>query len=67
VRHAEVVRTGVKIRREPRDDSPPLGCRYAVDYDLKACDLSLRLGGARAFRVAYLDGDFSIPILDRHW
>jgi hypothetical protein len=62
----EVVRPGRRIRRATRDDSPPPGCRSAVDHDLRTCDLSLRIGRKRAFRRGGLGFDsFPTVYLER--
>lgn len=62
----ELVRPGARTRRATRDDSPPPGCRSAVDYGLRTCDLSLQIGRKRLFRRGGLGSDtFPIVYLSR--
>jgi hypothetical protein len=72
VTHGELVRPGTRVRRATADDSAPPGCRSAVHYDLRACDLRMRIGQKRPFRFGYLDSDFHpgfpVPFPPRyHW
>ena len=61
--YAEIVRPGIKIRRATREDETPPGCRRSLEYELRGCALSFPIGGARSFRVGYLDTDINFPFL----
>jgi hypothetical protein len=57
--YGELVRPGARVRSATADDSTPPGCRSAVHYDLRTCDLRLRIGQKRPFRFGYLDSDYT--------